>query len=170
MNTDTQKRYRTGVGVVLAKAGRQVFVGHRIKNASASKNFEAAWQLPQGGVDAGEEIEAAMWRELAEETGVRAEHARIIATSDWLQYDIPVELRRKLWKNGYSGQRQKWFLLEFLADDNAINLTSPGVPPEFDQWKWTNFDTMDQSAIYFKRTLYQEIQREFAGHIDQITS
>ncbi|NQY82369.1 MAG: RNA pyrophosphohydrolase [Alphaproteobacteria bacterium] len=155
--------YRSGVGTVLARPNRMVFAGRRIQNFS-----HEAWQLPQGGIDPEEDIEKAMWRELAEETGVGEDHARIVGVTDWLYYDIPKKFRRKLWQGQYVGQRQKWFLLEFLAEDAAVSLENPGVPAEFDAWKWVPFDHVDAIAIAFKRALYRKVQKAFWTEIDRI--
>lgn len=155
--------YRPGVGMVIARPQRMVFAGRRIKNSSRE-----AWQLPQGGIDAGEETLSALWRELTEETGIQAQDTRIVAKTDWLYYDIPDSHRRKLWQGRYIGQRQKWFLLELIADDSAVQLSNPGAPPEFDTWKWVPFDHIDAMVVEFKRDLYRQVQKAFKTDIDQI--
>ncbi len=159
----TDGEYRPGVGMVIARPKRMVFAGRRIKNSSRE-----AWQLPQGGIDPDEDIVKALWRELAEETGIQSQDIRIVAETDWLYYDIPDNYRRKLWQGRYVGQRQKWFLLEFLADDSAVQLHNPGAPPEFDAWKWVPFDHIDAMAVEFKRDLYRQVQKAFKTDIDQI--
>lgn len=159
----TEGEYRPGVGMVIARPQRMVFAGRRISNFGRE-----AWQLPQGGIDPDEDIEKALWREMAEETGIQANDVRIVAATDWLYYDIPESHRRKLWQGRYVGQRQKWFLLEMIADDSAVQLENPGAPAEFDAWKWVPFDHVDAMAVEFKRALYREIQQAFAKDIDRI--
>ena len=162
--SNTEGEYRHGVGMVIARPQRMVFAGRRITNYA---NREA-WQLPQGGIDPNEDIEKALLRELAEETGIQSHHVRIVAATDWLYYDIPKAYRRKLWQGRYVGQRQKWFLLDFTGDDRDIQLENPGAPAEFDAWKWVPFDHIDAMAVEFKRALYREIQQAFKTEIDRI--
>lgn len=163
MENENNEQYRLGVGMILARSEQRVFAGRRIKN----RNRES-WQLPQGGIDPNEDIEQAMWRELWEEVGVVESKARIVAISDWLTYDIPPEFRRQLWQGRYIGQRQKWFLLEFIGEDQAISLNNPGVLPEFDAWKWVPFAHIDAMTVHFKRPLYRTLQKIFRNPIQQI--
>ena len=160
------ENYRLGVGIVLARAKRQVFVGHRI----SAPQYAHFWQMPQGGIDPEEDPDVAMWRELAEETGIQRAHGRLIDQTDWLFYDIPATLRPHYWRNKYIGQRQKWYLVEFLGQDNYITLDNPEAPAEFDAWKWLSFDDIDQHVVPFKQDMYRQIQQHFARSIDRIAT
>ena len=145
--------YRDGVGVMLLNADNQVFVARRIDMTSE------AWQMPQGGIDAGEEPRAAALRELEEEIGTHK--AAIIAESrDWLSYDLPPELVGKLWGGRYRGQRQKWFVMRFEGEDSDINIATEH--PEFCEWKWTPMHTLPDIIVPFKRANYAALVKEFA--------
>jgi putative (di)nucleoside polyphosphate hydrolase len=120
----------------------------------------AAWQLPQGGIDAGEDPREAVLRELAEEIGTA--DAEIIGEHpEWLQYDLPSELLGVAWDGKYRGQRQKWFALRFLGEDSDIRLDAD-THPEFDAWKWVELPALPDLAVAFKRTIYQVIAQDFA--------
>ena len=146
--------YRLGVGIILLNPQKQIFLGQRIDK----KTGDHAWQMPQGGIDAGEDPQGAVFRELGEETGTVK--ARIIAESkDWLQYDLPAEYIPKFWNGRFRGQRQKWFVLEFLGLDEDINLQTP--EPEFQDWMWaTQAQTMER-VVAFKHDLYTQVFAEF---------
>jgi putative (di)nucleoside polyphosphate hydrolase len=145
--------YRDGVGVMLLNKHKQVFVGRRIDTRSD------AWQMPQGGIDNGEAPEEASLRELAEEAGITK--AKIIAQSKlWLSYDLPDELIPVIWHGRYRGQRQKWFLMEFLGDDSDININAH--EPEFLEWRWENPQNLPDLIVPFKRKLYEEVIAEFS--------
>jgi putative (di)nucleoside polyphosphate hydrolase len=147
--------YRPGVGIMLLNQENQVFVGKRIDTRMD------AWQMPQGGIDFGETPEEAVLRELAEETGTR--NAEIIAQSeDWHYYDLPEHLVTKLWDGKYRGQKQKWFLLRFLGNDNDITIATD--EPEFEEWRWTDAKTLPDIIVPFKRDLYVRILREFGEY------
>jgi len=144
--------YRRGVGVMLVNARNQVFVGKRSDITGES------WQMPQGGIDPGEEPRQAALRELAEETGV--EQAEIIAeTEDWLSYELPAELVGRVWGGGYRGQTQKWFLARFTGDDADIELD--GAEPEFSAWKWLPVAELVETIVPFKRRLYETLVARF---------
>lgn len=148
--------YRAGVGVMLINAAGQVFVGQRLDSAVE------AWQMPQGGIDPGEDPQTAALRELTEETGVPAYLVEIITeTPDWHFYDLPEELIGKLWKGRYCGQRQKWFAMRFLGSDADVAIDQPH--PEFKAWRWAPVDTLVALAVPFKRALYAEIVHSLAG-------
>jgi putative (di)nucleoside polyphosphate hydrolase len=146
--------YRLNVGAVLFGPDGRVFVGRR------AGVVPAAWQLPQGGVDEGEDLAAAVMRELGEEIGTR--DAEILGEHpEWLQYDLPDELVGKAFRGRFRGQRQKWFALRFLGRDADIDLAAD-KHPEFDAWKWVRLDELPGLAVVFKRDIYQILARDFA--------
>lgn len=150
--------YRTNVGVMLVRPDGQVFVGER-------RDTPDAWQMPQGGIDAGETPQQAALRELWEETGIAADRVKIIGqTQDWLSYDLPPDVVPKIWKGRYRGQKQKWFLLRFLGDDADVNLAAH-TPPEFSRWHWLAADRLVASIVPFKREVYQQVLDAFAGQL-----
>ena len=146
--------YRPCVGIFLINDAGKVLVGRRI-GAEAD-----AWQMPQGGIDAGEEPAEAALRELEEETGTPS--ARNIGeAAEWVRYDLPNEMIGKIWQGRYRGQRQKWFALRFLGTDDEIN--PAGVAhPEFDGWQWMDAGDLVANVVAFKREIYAMIVDEFA--------
>ena len=147
-------RYRRGVGVMLLNADNKVFAGARIDNT------DDAWQMPQGGIDEGEEPWATALRELEEETGI-APHLveRIADCPERLRYDLPEELRGKLWGGKWVGQDQDWFLARFLGSDDDINIATDD--PEFREWTWIEADRLPDLIVPFKRDLYRRLIAEF---------
>lgn len=144
--------YRQGVGLVLFNRQGLVFVARRIDNADG-------WQMPQGGIDKGEEPQTAALRELEEEIGTAK--AEIIAESKgWLTYDLPVDLVGKVWKGKYRGQTQKWYALRFTGSDTDINIHTEH--PEFDAWRWVHFSELVDLIVPFKRELYRQVAAEFS--------
>lgn len=144
--------YRRGVGIVLLNGANKVFVAQRIDNPGP------AWQMPQGGIDKGEEPLAAAWRELAEETGVRS--ADFLAeTPDWLRYDLPRSLVSKMWKGRYRGQEQKWYAFRFTGDESEIVID--GEHAEFSSWRWADLTETPRLIVEFKCGLYEDIVRAF---------
>lgn len=144
--------YRPCVGIMLLNHAHHVFVARRIDMTSE------AWQMPQGGVDEGEEPRETAMRELMEEIGTN--HATILAESaDWMRYDLPDELISKVWNGRFRGQEQKWFLMQYHGSDADINLDTPH--PEFQEWKWAHPDTLPDLIVPFKRQLYMDILKEF---------
>ncbi len=149
--------YRANVGIALFHRDGRVFVG---KRARASGRY--VWQMPQGGVDEGEEPRGAALREMQEEIGVRPDQVTILAeTADWLMYDFPPEIQAAMARKGpYRGQKQKWFALRFHGRDEDIVLDAH--TPEFDAWRWLPLDNTPGLVIPFKRSVYEEVARRFA--------
>ncbi len=148
--------YRRGVGIVLINRQGRVFVGRRIDTRAA------AWQMPQGGIDAGETPRAAALRELREETGITK--ARILATTrKWLTYDLPLAVRAKVWGGRYRGQQQKWFLMLFSGDDGDIDIKAHHA--EFSSWKWLAFTALPKVIVGFKRDIYRQVVAAFADKV-----
>ena len=144
--------YRPGVGMMVINNEGLVFVGKRIDTKAE------AWQMPQGGVDEGEDEETAAIRELEEEIGAKI--TNIIATSDkHFDYDLPKDLVPKIWNGKYRGQKQRWFLFRFDGDDSEINIATKHA--EFCQWKWVTIDELPEIIVPFKRDLYSKIVTEF---------
>lgn len=150
--------YREGVGIALLNRDDLVFVGQRIDQTAE------AWQMPQGGIDPGEDPLQAALREMEEEIGVPAKLAEVIAESrGWLSYDLPVDLADKVWKGRYRGQRQKWYLARFKGRDTDINIETPH--PEFKEWRWLPFRQLPDLIVPFKRPIYELIVAEFADRV-----
>ena len=156
MNADEIEKlpYRPCAGVMLVNEQGKVFVGQRIDS-----EYDA-WQMPQGGIDDGEDPRDAALRELWEETGVRADLVTVEAeTEDWVPYDLPHELVPKLWKAQYRGQMQKWFLLRFHGQDSDVDITVP--PAEFSEWRWISPEELPGAIVPFKRSVYERVLAEF---------
>jgi putative (di)nucleoside polyphosphate hydrolase len=153
------ERYRRGVGVMLLNSQDKVFVGARIDNT------DDAWQMPQGGIDEGDDDEwATALRELEEETGI-APHLveRIAACPERMKYDLPDDLRPKLWGGKFKGQDQDWFLARFLGRDSDIDIATSH--PEFREWKWIEPQQLPDLIVPFKRDLYQRLLGEFSDYL-----
>jgi len=157
--------YRTCVGVMLINPAGLVFIGRR---ASGPEHIDAThvWQMPQGGVDPGEDTWEAAKRELFEETSIRSIE-RLAEIHDWLVYDIPRTVAGRAWKGRYRGQRQKWFAARFLGDEAEINVLSPGNghKPEFIKWRWEPMQNLPDLIVPFKRPVYERVVREFSSLI-----
>ena len=152
--------YRPNVGLMVLNAQGHVFTGQRLDYPSA------AWQMPQGGIDEGEDAEVAAYRELQEETGISSEMVQILAqSSDWISYDFPAELAKKLWKGGYRGQKQRWFLMRFSGLDSQINIQTE--EPEFAEWRWMAPDELLDNIVPFKRSVYEQVLNEFGGFLSR---
>lgn len=148
--------YRPCAGFMLVNRDGLVFVGQRIDPSA-----HGFWQMPQGGIDKGEDVRDAALRELAEETGVSPDMVEVIAQgSRPFVYDLPPELLGKLWKGKYRGQEQYWFLGRFLGEDSDIDLEAHD-PPEFNEWRWIAPEQLPELIIPFKRAVYEEVLAEF---------
>jgi putative (di)nucleoside polyphosphate hydrolase len=149
--------YRPCAGFMLINATGLVFVGERIDPSA-----HGYWQMPQGGIDPGEDIETAALRELQEETGIAASLVEVIArTAQPLRYDLPPELVGKVWKGRYRGQEQHWLLGRFLGEDNHIDLTAHDHA-EFQSYRWIEPRLLPEVIIPFKRSVYEALLEEFA--------
>jgi len=156
MNDFSALPYRPCVGVMLVNDQGLVFVGKRIDTREGD-----FWQMPQGGIDEGEEVRAAALRELWEETGVTEAHVTLLAqTREELLYDLPDELLGKLWGGRYRGQRQFWMLSRFTGEDHHIVLDAHH-PAEFCDWKWVRPDELPDLIVPFKKRVYRTVVDEF---------
>lgn len=151
---DLIKSYRPNVGVVLFNRKGMVWYGRR--TGEFFENDACRWQMPQGGVDNGEDIAAAAFRELKEETGVSSARL-LIVTPGWLAYDFPAGYKKKNWK----GQRQKWAAMMFEGDDSEIDLNADDCQ-EFDAWRWGELEEAPTMIVPFKRKIYGELVTTFA--------
>lgn len=156
-NLPTQ--YRLGVGVMLINSDKKVFVGQRVDR------FSDAWQMPQGGINEGEDPLAAALRELEEETGIN--DVEVVAqTADWINYDLPRELIPELWGGKYKGQKQLWYLMRINGGDDKINLQTE--VPEFVKWKWVEPSVLPDIIVEFKKDLYSFLVNYFQPFIDKL--
>jgi len=150
--------YRPCAGVMLLNREGKVFVGQRLDSTLE------AWQMPQGGIDPGEDAQAAAIRELWEETGVAADKVELIAEAhDELTYDLPPDLAAKVWKGRWRGQRQRWFLYRFTGADSDIDIRT--AHPEFRAWRWIDPADLPRLIVPFKRKLYEDVLAAFAGRL-----
>ena len=160
MNKPDPSRYRPCVGVMLVNAEGRAFVGQRIDNKEGDR-----WQMPQGGIDPGEELNAAMLRELGEETGATPAHLEVIdRLPEELFYDLPDALRGKLWGGKYVGQRQTWFLVRFTGTDSDIDLNAH-KEPEFCAFRWVGPELLPDLIVPFKRAVYEAVIKGFRGKL-----
>ena len=151
-----QRPYRPCVGIFLLNNNGLVFAGRRIDSRAE------AWQMPQGGIDAGESPLQACMREMREEIGTNT--AELVSQhDDWLYYDIPLPLADRLWQGRYKGQKQKWMALRFTGDDSDINIATE--EPEFCEWKWLSPHDLVDLAVPFKRDVYQNVLAAFAPYL-----
>lgn len=150
--------YRPCAGLMILNGDGKVFVGQRI-DAEVE-----AWQMPQGGIDEGEDAQTAALRELGEETGIAPDKVELIAIApDELFYDLPDELVGKVWKGKWRGQRQRWFLYRFLGQDSDIDIATEHQ--EFKDWTWVEPHTLPEVIVAFKKPLYEQVLAAFAPHL-----
>ncbi len=155
--------YRPCVGVALINRAGDVFIGHRKRKRATEVLDARSWQMPQGGIDAGEQPLEAARRELWEETNVRSIE-RIAELPTWLNYDLPKGARGR-WGGRYRGQTQKWFLFRFIGEDSEIDVRRPADgahDAEFDDWRWERFERLPELVAPFKREVYQAVADAFA--------
>jgi len=142
---------RIGVGIIVLNKDNKVFVGKRIDNP---KNF---WQMPQGGVDVGEDLLSAAFRELEEETSIK--NVKLIQEiNGTITYELPDHLLGIIWKGKYKGQKQKWFLMRYLGNDEEINVKTNN--PEFLDWKWIDINLITEVVVDFKYHVYKELKEK----------
>ena len=142
---------RSGVGIIVLNRENKVFVAKRIDN---QKNF---WQMPQGGVDKGEDFLTAAFRELKEETSINSVEV-IKEIEGMTTYELPDHLLGIIWKGKYKGQKQKWFLMRFLGNDNEVNIQTK--KPEFNEWKWVDINMITDLVVDFKLEVYRELKEK----------
>lgn len=151
--------YRRGVGIMLLNHEKKIFTGLR-------RDISNVWQMPQGGIQKSDEDEtAAMFRELHEETGLSFEAVEIAAINkNYLKYDFPTSISTKLWRGNFAGQKQRWFLLNFVGDEGQIDINI-GSRPEFKDWRWQSQEELLENVVDFKKNLYENIFTSFARYL-----
>ena len=156
MKDYNERPYRPCVGICLVNDEGMIFAGKRIDNRAE------AWQMPQGGIDEGEDAVTACFREMAEEIGT--DKAELVAQHpEWLDYDIPESLANKLWNGAYKGQTQKWMLLRYKGVDADINIATE--IPEFESWQWMAPEDLVSLAVPFKQNVYRALMESFKAHL-----
>ena len=148
---------RKGVGIIVLNHNNMVFVGRR-KDNPVDK-----WQMPQGGIDGNETPLNAMKRELAEETSITNIEV-LKEIESWLEYELPLNLLGKIWKGKYRGQKQKWFIVKFIGNENEINLKT--MHPEFIEWKWIDYNLLPEVIVNFKKKVYEKLKIELQNFIN----
>lgn len=159
--------YRPCAGLTVLNRAGLVFIGRR---ASGPEHIDDThvWQMPQGGIDPGEEPYPAALRELREETNMRSVEP-LGEISDWITYDIPSQIAGRAWKGKYRGQTQKWFALLFTGDESEIDIANPdgGHKPEFINWRWEPMENLPELVVPFKRAIYERVVQEFSRFVRQ---
>ena len=154
--------YRPCVGMCVLNHDGRVFIGRRI-DGPEHVDAEHAWQMPQGGIDRGEDPWRAALRELYEETNIRSVE-KLGEIREWLPYDLPPKVARQAWKGRYRGQTQKWYALRFTGEESEIDIATPagGHKPEFVEWRWEPMRNLPDLVIPFKRKVYEDVVAAFA--------
>jgi putative (di)nucleoside polyphosphate hydrolase len=155
--------YRLNVGIAVFNRSGSVWVGHRSDAHAEGEGEGHWWQMPQGGMDTGEDPEKCAFRELFEETSIRSVEL-IRAADGWLVYDLPAELVGRSWGGRYRGQKQKWFALRFTGEESEIDVLSPGggqFKPEFSSWRWEKLARLPNLVVPFKRKVYEQVAEAF---------
>jgi putative (di)nucleoside polyphosphate hydrolase len=170
--TREEMPYRDCVGVAVFNRDGLVFIGRRKADPSTEDSSEIAapWQMPQGGIDKGEEPYPAALRELFEETSIRSVEL-VTEAPEWVYYDLPDEALGVALKGKYRGQRQRWFAFRFLGEDSEIDVEQPGdgaMPAEFDAWRWERLEALPGLIVPFKRDAYLEVIEAFASVPDRV--
>jgi putative (di)nucleoside polyphosphate hydrolase len=157
--------YRPCVGMMVLNAAGRVFIGRR-SSGPEHVDLTHEWQMPQGGVDPGEDPWPAALRELYEETNIRSA-TKLAEAREWLSYDLPPDVAAKAWGGRYRGQTQKWYALRFTGREDEIDVANPGGghEPEFFQWKWEVADKLPDLVIPFKRKIYEQVLAEFGQFV-----
>lgn len=159
--------YRPCVGIAVFNDVGKVWVGHRLNNKyDKTITLTSPWQLPQGGIDQDEEPLAAAYRELWEETGIRS--VKLIGESpEWISYDLPAELVGSALCGKYRGQKQKWFAMRFMGENNEVSINPPpdGSMAEFDDWAWMKLEDVPRMVVSFKKPLYEKVVSQFRSII-----
>ena len=159
--------YRPCAGIMVLNAQGLVFVGRRA-GGPEHVDRDHVWQMPQGGIDEGEDPYKAALRELYEETNIKSVE-KLGEMPGWLTYDIPRDIVGEAWGGKYRGQKQKWYALRFTGQDREINVTAPGGghhAPEFIDWRWVAMRDLPELVVPFKRDIYERVVREFARFAD----
>ena len=153
-----KKVYRSGVGMMVINSKKKIFVAER-------HDFLGAWQMPQGGVEKNEDLLNAALRELEEETSIIKKDVKVLdEIPNWLYYDLPQDLINVLWNGKYVGQKQKWFLFQFLGNDEDIDVKTNN--PEFLRWKWSDKNELLLKIVEFKRDIYKKVVKSFSSHLN----
>lgn len=154
--------YRACAGIALFNAEGLVWIGRRTDGPDEAEGRGEWWQMPQGGIDEGEDSIEAARRELMEETNIRS--ASVLGQSDWLTYDLPQELMGKAWRGKFRGQRMKWTAFRFEGAESEIDVHDPGPGhrPEFTAWRWERLENLPGLIVPFKRAIYEAVAAEFA--------
>ena len=157
--------YRPCVGIMVLNRNKRVWIGRRIDAPKDAEGAGSWWQMPQGGIDEGEDAREAALRELYEETSIHSVEV-ISEIEDWLTYDLPENLVGFAWNGRYRGQKQKWFAARFMGNDSEINIEAPGGgvhKPEFDEWRWVEMDEVPNLIVPFKRKVYDQVVGAFSA-------